>query len=291
MMVRQPIKDVDFYLFKDVIREFLEFHDGKGLSENKMYIINKISEKFGEKFLTEIKPDNISKWIQSVVAKPATRNTYVYAFRKLIKFAYQKDWCRLFEIPLWDVPKFEDWTFFTQEEIDMIVHQIPRYTDVRHAQAFKFACATGLRQGNVYGLRWDQVHLEDRYILFSANDMKSTRSHRVSLNTDIKMILMPESKEMINFKATQALEVLEFMQGKHEGLVFGGDRILHNTFKSVLKNCGIGTHHRWHATRHSFATHLIQSGVPDSLIVKLGSWSSADMLDRYAHYSDDYLTR
>ncbi|MCH7781364.1 MAG: site-specific integrase, partial [Acidobacteria bacterium] len=45
----------------------------------------------------------------------------------------------------------------------------------------------------------------------------------------------------------------------------------------------------FHTFRHSFASNAFLSGVPDSVIQRLGNWKTGSMLDRYRHHADEQL--
>ncbi len=47
---------------------------------------------------------------------------------------------------------------------------------------------------------------------------------------------------------------------------------------------------RFHDLRHTWASWLIQSGVPLSVLQEMGGWESIEMVRRYAHLSPNHLT-
>jgi integrase len=46
---------------------------------------------------------------------------------------------------------------------------------------------------------------------------------------------------------------------------------------------------RFHDLRHTWATWLMQAGVPAYAIQSLGGWASPKMVERYAHLSPEHL--
>ena len=59
-------------------------------------------------------------------------------------------------------------------------------------------------------------------------------------------------------------------------------RDLLRAFYSAIKKADL--HLRWHdATRHTFATRLVQGGVDIYTVQKLGRWKTISMVQRYAH--------
>ncbi|MCV5791837.1 tyrosine-type recombinase/integrase, partial [Escherichia coli] len=56
-----------------------------------------------------------------------------------------------------------------------------------------------------------------------------------------------------------------------------------------LKKAGIEDF-RFHDLRHTWASWLIQSGVPLSVLQEMGGWESIEMVRRYAHLAPNHLT-
>ena len=48
---------------------------------------------------------------------------------------------------------------------------------------------------------------------------------------------------------------------------------------------------RFHDTRHTSASLLIQNGVPKGMIKEMGGWKSDSMVERYAHLAPEHLAR
>ena len=46
---------------------------------------------------------------------------------------------------------------------------------------------------------------------------------------------------------------------------------------------------RWYDLRHTWASWLVQEGVPLHILQELSGWESAEMVRRYAHLSSDHL--
>ncbi|MEX6177541.1 tyrosine-type recombinase/integrase [Providencia hangzhouensis] len=59
--------------------------------------------------------------------------------------------------------------------------------------------------------------------------------------------------------------------------------------RAALKRAGI-ENFRFHDLRHTWASWLIQSGVPLSVLQEMGGWESVDMVRRYAHLAPNHLT-
>lgn len=137
-----------------------------------------------------------------------------------------------------------------------------------------FALSTGLRQGNILNLTWDQIHLDRRMAMIEHGDTKNGAALGIPLN-DV------------------ALGVLERQQGKHDTHVFTYRgkplRSANNrAWRAALKACGIESF-RWHDLRHTWASWLRQNDVPTWVLQELGGWKSESMVRRYAHMSVKHL--
>lgn len=60
-------------------------------------------------------------------------------------------------------------------------------------------------------------------------------------------------------------------------------------FKKALARAGIEREFRWHDLRHTWASWHVQSGTRLQELMELGSWSSYEMVLRYAHLAADHL--
>ncbi len=67
-------------------------------------------------------------------------------------------------------------------------------------------------------------------------------------------------------------------------------RVDSNTaWRAALKRVGIEDF-RFHDLRHTWASWLIQAGVPLSALQEMGGWESIEMVQRYAHLAPNHLT-
>lgn len=132
----------------------------------------------------------------------------------------------------------------------------------------RLALATGLRCSNVFKLEWNWINLQSRMIFVPGAKMKSGEQHGVPINDD-------------------ALKVLRAQIGKHQTYVFvdmdGKPRDTYsNAWWTALEKVGLTDFH-WHDLRHTWASWHLQGGTPETVLMKLGGWSSMKFVARYAH--------
>lgn len=134
------------------------------------------------------------------------------------------------------------------------------------------ALNTGMRRGELFKLRWDDVDLPRRNLTVHGASAKSATTRHIPLN--------PE-----------AVTVLEnWRPGK--GLVFAGDEgrplvTIKTAWANLMKASGI-TGFRFHDLRHTFASKLVMAGVDLNTVRELLGHADLTMTLRYAHLAPEH---
>lgn len=209
--------------------------------------------------------------VKRAEVSPATCNRLLATLKTILRLACRKyEWIdRVPAMFFYEEPKGRT-RWLQPHEIARLLDALPEHE--RDIAMFSFA--TGLRQGNIRRLRWEQVNLNLRVIFIDGKEMKNGRDHGIPLNE-------------------AALDVLRRNIGKHWEYVFTfrGKPIRASssvTWKRALEKAGIEDFRR-HDMRHTWASMLVQSGVPDNVIQTLGAWETAKMVKRYAHHSAESM--
>lgn len=131
-----------------------------------------------------------------------------------------------------------------------------------------FSLETGLRWGNVAGLKWASVDLRHGLVTFNAREMKGRAGLCIPLTP-------------------RALEILHAQRGQHGQWVFTSQRKKVSrparlNWYGALERAGIEDF-RWHDLRHTWASWHAQRGTPMLILQQLGGWKSASMVTRYSH--------
>ena len=145
--------------------------------------------------------------------------------------------------------------------------------DLSHLPELDLALNTGLRRGDMYHVRWEDVNLGR--CLLRVPLSKNGESHHVPLN---------------KFAIAALKQLLSKCEGK--GWVFmsvNGDRLQgpRHWFEPAVKDAGIPNFH-WHDLRHTFASRLRMAGVDLGTIQELMGHKSIQMTVRYAHLAPTY---
>ncbi|CAK9884244.1 MAG: Tyrosine recombinase XerD [Candidatus Erwinia impunctatus] len=119
-------------------------------------------------------------------------------------------------------------------------------------------------------------------------DSKSRRAIGVALNEIACSILRKQigNHQTWVFVHTSAVK----RNGGSQTAAVRKMRVDSNTaWRAALSRAGIEDF-RFHDLRHTWASWLIQAGVPLSALQEMGGWESIEMVQRYAHLAPNHLT-
>jgi integrase len=165
--------------------------------------------------------------------------------------------------------------FINKKELNMIVKQ---ERDPTLAMIYKFAYYTGMRQGEVINLEWNDIDLKRKVIKVRSKQDFKTKSKR--------------EREIPIAKPVK--KILNLFNGR-TGYVFNknGDRysgsFLAHRFKKVVRALGMNDDIHFHSLRHSFASNLVQKGVSINIVKELLGHSNISVTMRYAHLDSSSL--
>ena len=182
---------------------------------------------------------------------------------------------------------------------------VPRFLDAIRNDPFNdvffVALFTGMRQGEILGLTWDNISFDQQTILIS-HQLQRVRKNREYHFTDVKnrktRIIQPAPEVMAVLKRIQntqkALKDLPDEDWRNESnLVFVNKKGRHlscmtvyHHFKEIADSIG-RPEMRFHDLRHSYATLSLLTGADiKTLSDQLGHATTAFTLDRYGHTTD-----
>ena len=270
--------------FAEMMEKYLREYSARNKAP-KSYIRDKsladhLLDSFGDLTLTEITSNLISDYKtkrRDEGAAPKTVNNELMLMNHAFNLAI-KEWEWIKENPVSKVSKekfnnlIERWMTYEEEE-NLLRHSIEWLRPI-----LILGIETGLRQSELLNLQWPQVDLFKKTltILEQKNKSKDT---------------LPLSE-----KALEMLKARVKVRHIKSNFVFfngNGNRIdardLLRAFYSATKRAGLQGL-RWHdATRHTFATRLVQGGTDIYTVQKLGRWKTISMVQRYAHHYPESL--
>ncbi|MFN3396021.1 MAG: tyrosine-type recombinase/integrase [Thermodesulfovibrionales bacterium] len=153
-----------------------------------------------------------------------------------------------------------------------------------HKPVFAFLMLHGCRPSEARALKCKNVNLETATITISATFSGSVyrEKRKGKKSSPVTIPIHPEIFEFIARRVSNNLpEAFVFINpntGKHYN-----KNTIQKVWHEVRKKAGIGNIRLYDATRHSFASNLVNSGTSIYKVSKLMGHSSIRMTERYAH--------
>jgi len=143
---------------------------------------------------------------------------------------------------------------------------------------------TGCRSGELLGLEWNRVDLQNNRIRLEAEHTKSKKARTVPLNRNAREVLVKRQQEQAN----QSMDTSYVFA--HTNPRWFGQRIgeIKNAFASACKRAGIEGCTP-HTLRHTCASWLVMAGRPLIEVRDLLGHSTVKMTERYAHLAPENL--
>ncbi|MBZ5515124.1 MAG: site-specific integrase [Acidobacteriia bacterium] len=166
--------------------------------------------------------------------------------------------------------------YLTEDEESRVRSKIRELSPEREPE-FDIALHTGIRKGEQYSLRWDDVDLINGILTVVKG--KGNKKRHVPLNSD----------------AMAALAKLKG-RGDNSGLVCPGGMgkdgywATYDWFDEAVAAGGVNDF-TWHDLRHTFASRLRMKGVELPTIKDLLGHTTINMVLRYAHLAPGYLRK
>lgn len=251
--------------------------------------------------LTALKPPMIQRFVNSLtnLAPKTVRNVYGILHRAL-EVAVEQDY--LPKNPasaVHSLPRIEPQkvSFLAGEELIRFLEIIRGNP---YEMVFRLAVFTGMREGELIGLSWEDVDFGAGTITVRWQmQLVKGEYKRLATKNDKWRTLTPAASVMEMLRAyrkaqyEKQLQAGELWNNKFN-LVFtreNGENIARNTlyhnFKHLLKKAGLPETTRFHDLRHSYAVFALEAGDNMKEIqAPLGHYSAAFTMNTYAHVSD-----
>ncbi|EPU3839107.1 site-specific integrase [Providencia stuartii] len=228
------------------------------------------------------------KDIPVYVPKPvsqATKSSYLALIKSILRAA-EREWKWLDKAPVIKVnqPKNKRIRWLEPHEAARLILECPEPLK----SVVRFALATGLRRSNIINLEWQQIDMQRKVAWIYPEDSKSGKAIGVALNDTACQVLRDQIGNhhkwvFVHKEATY----------KSDGTMTPAIRKMrvdnNRSWNSALRRAGINDF-RFHDLRHTWASWLVQAGVPLSALQEMGGWESIEMVRRYAHLAPNHLT-
>lgn len=234
---------------------------------------------FGEKLLAEITPKSLAAYkTQRRIegAAPATTNKELQLVRHAFNLTIREwEWCRnnpMHKVSMEPVHNQVD-RWLTADEETRLLNASPVWL----REIIIFALNTGMRQGEILALKWQDVDFCRGTLVVMKSKNRERRT--VPLNNIVFELLAAKRA------ACGGKDGLVFLTGLGNPLQA---RYLVRAFTKARDRADIPDF-RFHDLRHTFATRLVQKGVDLYKVQRLLGHKTGLMTQRYAHHSPESL--
>lgn len=273
--------------FSQTVERYLKFkadHGKRSLREDTRILEKQLLPAFGVGLLIrQLTAEKISAYEEQRITQvsPWTVRNELTVLRHLLRLAHRK-WSYLDKVPEIELPPAPRGRtrFLSEEEITRLFQACAQSKNKHLPAIITLAIHTGMRKGEILGLRWERVEL-DKDLGFNAHirlyDTKNGEARGVPLNQ----------------AALAALTVLEPDPVKRQGSVFkrknGEDwGQIRTAFENAVILAGLPDF-RFHDLRHTAASHMVMRGRPLKEVQEVLGHKSFSMTLRYAHLSPKHL--
>jgi integrase len=202
----------------------------------------------------------------SDLAVPAntTANLKLSFVRKIMRHAKMPFECESFSAP----KGREDWLSVEQWQ------SLEMHDEMR--QLATFSLSTGLREANVTGLQWDWIKGDS--LVIPSEFAKTARPYGLPLNRTASSVLQERRRSpVINARHVFTLKGREIYP-----------MLLNREWKAVFADSDV-PYMVYHGLRHTYASWMVQEGVPFEIVARLCQWKLPGMVHRYTHFDVESL--
>ena len=262
----------------------------KTYSEYKSQINKHFKGRFQNRYISQINSNDAYKMINELKdlgLKPKTVNKMICNLKQIFKYALKEKIIRqnqIAEIGLLPEPE-TDFKYFDNTEIKCILNAA---VGTQMHSVVVVALNTGMRIGEIFGLKWDKIDLVNKSITVSRKMTrqglqeytKSKRIRRIGINPHLEF-------ELRKLKKSSQSEFI-FTDKKNQPI--SPDHFSSRNFTVFLKSANVRSL-RFHDLRHTFASHFVMNGGTIYELQHVLGHSETSMTNRYAHLSENHLVK
>jgi integrase len=271
--IRKEPDPVKFHAFAKEYLQWAKANKKPSSYERDFYTMRIFDREFESKNIQDVTTWQVEKYKvkRKEQFKPATVNREIALLKHM--FSKAVEWGKMKENPAKKVKFFKGAVkrvrFLMPDEFQILLSNCVDFLK----PIVTIAVHTGMRKGEILGLKWEQVDLEQRIITIL--DTKNNERKDLPMDETVRTLL-------------QGLERRgEFVFSSAKGKPFN-EMTIHNAFHEAMKQARISDF-RFHDLRHTFASNLIMAGVKIEKVQKLMGHKMLTMTQRYAHLAPGYL--
>ncbi|MBK8815906.1 MAG: site-specific integrase [Methylococcaceae bacterium] len=272
---KHSFSDLAIRYYSEILPSYNEKEQKERKSKLEWWVKN-----IGHCLLSDITPAAITEHKSKMSQSPATVDKYLKNLSHAFTVAVN-DWGWLEDNPVKKVksPKLPRGRvrFLDENERVKLLLACKESSNKQLYLCVILALSTGMRQGELMGLKWPDVNLKDGYIIL--HQTKNGERRRVPLSGLALSLLQEHAK--IRRLDTALL---------FPGTIHADKPIdLRKPFETALTAAAINDFH-WHDLRHCTASYLAMNGASLAEIAEVLGHKTLSMVKRYAHLSDGHVS-
>ncbi len=261
--------------FNEAADLFLAYSEARRKShENDIFMVKRLKDYFGNRPLGTLTPDIVEGYLTqrrkagniAFSGKPLSNCTLNRDLGVLKCIMNRAVFNGLLEKnPIQKVRAYREESrdrTLTQEEYQSLLG----YCSPRMTSIIQLAYWTGMRRGEILGLRWEQVDFQNKVVNLEAADTKTQEKREVPLTEGLLELLKWTPRTL----------------GSPFVFTYKGQRIknIKTAFWKAVRKAKI-KNFRFHDLRHCAVTNLRKAGVNDSVIMSISGHKTYAMFKRY----------
>jgi integrase len=271
--------------FNQLADKYVEnFETQKGWKSFKSHVVRELREEFGDKKLSQITYMDVETWRNKRKATPTKQGNpravgSVNCDMAILGHMLNKgvEWRLLEKSPLKKgarlIVKVDNrrTQFLTEPQIEALLNECPPHL----APIVETALLTGMRKGEILGLKWDQIR--NGFVYLEGGMCKSGKGRKIPVSDQLNEVFR-KLRQVNQLKS-------EFVFCDSRG---NRCRNVNGAFKSACRRAGIEDF-VFHDLRHTFASQLVMKGATINAVQELLGHASLAMTMRYSHLSQEHL--
>ncbi len=271
------------HTFTELVGKYVEWVQGRQAKtsiEADSYRINRIAQYFNDKPIKQFNTHITEQFQTDLInrqLKPSTINKYLAIVRHM--FTKAVDWEMVDEDTLRRVRRVKllpvnntRLRFLSKEECQALINACYNYLKA----IVIIALYTGMRKREILLLLWENVDLNHGFILL-----------KITKNGERREIPINETVRRVFLCLPRRLDVPYVFYNPKNGKPWGD---IKRSFNTACRRAGIRDFH-FHDTRHTFASHLIMSGIDLTTVKELLGHKDIKMTLRYAHLAPSHKVK
>lgn len=287
-------KEIKWTPFEEAVQRFLDHSEanvGSSLLRDDRRLVKRwlASPLFAGKTLDQINTSDIERYKQARIrdiSRSSNRKVATPVSKRLVDFEIGRlkrlfhlclDWDLCDKNPAAKVKLFRADVNRVRYLLDDEEARLLEQAGTKLAQVIRFALNTGMRKGEILGLRWHEVDQLKRIVTIPGTKAKGKRDRHIPLNNGAIAVL----SEIPRSISRDGLVFINDAGGRHMNL--------HYAWRQAVVAARIEDF-RFHDLRHTFASRLVSAGVDLAAIRDLLGHQDFKMTLRYAHLAPSRLT-